>query len=87
MKNEPSGLSVEVVGGNMPIAIAFFDIDKTLAHLDVLYRDAIHMLFPEVDRDELIKNFLAGFKLGNSFREFDRMYQIYVLGKREYSDP
>lgn len=80
-------LSIRVVGGNMPIAIAFFDIDKTLAHLDILYKDAIAKLFPNEDKDELIETFLAGFKLGNSFREFDRMHSIYKEGNNKWKDP
>jgi len=82
-----SELLIRVVNENMPIAIAFFDIDKTLAHLDILYKEAIHRLFPKEDEDELIQTFLLGFKLGNSFREFDRMDNIYIYGKKEWKDP
>ncbi len=82
-----SELVIEVVGESTPIAIAFFDIDKTLAHLDILYKEAIHELFPNTDKDELISTFIAGFKLGNSFREFDRMHYIYTEGKVEWKDP
>lgn len=81
-----SSLLIRVVGGDMPVAIAFFDIDKTLAHLNILYKEAIHHLFPNEDKDELIETFLKGFKLGNSFREFDRMHSIYVDGKVEWKD-
>ncbi len=80
-------LTIQVVGGNTPVAVAFFDIDKTLAHLDILYKEAIHKLFPNEDKDELIDTFIAGFKLGNSFREFDRMHCIYVEGKKAWKDP
>ena len=82
-----SNLELAVVGDTMPIAIVFFDIDKTLAHLDLLYEQAIHELFPNVNKEELIKTFLAGFKLGNSFREFDRMCGIYIDGHADWKDP
>lgn len=80
-------IEIAVVNGDMPLAIAFFDIDKTLAHLDILYKEAIHKLFPNEDKDDLVRIFLAGFKLGNSFREFDRMCSIYIDGKKEWADP
>lgn len=80
-------IEISVVNENMPIAIAFFDIDKTLAHLDILYKEAIYKLFPDEDKEELIQTFLAGFKLGNSFREFDRMCGIYLDGIKEWIDP
>lgn len=80
-------IAVSVTGDKMPIAIAFFDIDKTLAHLDILYKEAIHQLFPNEDKYELAQTFFAGFKLGNSFREFDRMHEIYVNGVVEWKDP
>lgn len=79
-------LKIRAVDKKLPTAIAFFDIDKTLAHLDILYRDAISMIFPNEDKDELIKTFIGGFKLGNSYREFDRMHCIYVEGKSEWKD-
>lgn len=80
-------IEIAVVNGDMPLAIAFFDIDKTLAHLDILYKEAIHKLFPNENKDNLINTFLAGFKLGNSFREFDRMCGIYIDGKKEWVNP
>lgn len=80
-------IEIAVIDNNMPLAIAFFDIDKTLAHLDILYKEAIHKLFPNENKEDLIKTFLAGFKLGNSFREFDRMCGIYLDGKKEWIDP
>ncbi len=87
INNSFSDIDIEVVGESTPTAVAFFDIDKTLAHLDILYKEAIHELFPNTDKDELIKTFIAGFKLGNSFREFDRMHYIYNEGKIEWIDP
>lgn len=85
--NLKSEINIATVNNNIPIAVAFFDIDKTLAHLDILYTDAIHKIFPEEEKNELIKIFLAGFKLGNSFREFDRMCSIYLDGKKDWIDP
>jgi phosphoglycolate phosphatase-like HAD superfamily hydrolase len=80
-------ISIRIIDDVMPVAIAFFDIDKTLAHLDIVYKEAIHVLFPNEDTEELIATFLAGFRLGNSFREFDRMHCIYAEGKTEWKDP
>lgn len=82
-----AAISIHVVGGNIPVAVAFFDIDKTLAHLDILYKEAIAKIFPNKNKEELIETFLAGFKLGNSFREFDRMHSIYIDGILKWKDP
>jgi len=68
-------------------AIAFFDIDETLAHLEFIHEKAIAELFSGNDSRELIETYRAGFRLGNSFREFDRMYGIYCEGKNEWEDP
>lgn len=80
-------IKIEIMGDGMPRAVAFFDIDKTLAHLDFLYKEAINNIFPGNDADEIIETFIKGFKLGNSFREFDRMHNIYIEGKTEWKDP
>ncbi len=67
-------------------AIAFFDIDKTLAHLTSIHTQAIGTLFPDAD-PELAETYFKGFKLGNSYREFDRMHGIYVDGHTAWKDP
>ncbi len=67
-------------------AVAFFDIDETLAHLRPIYERAIPKVFPNEDPVKLFEIFYKGFKLGNSYREFDRMYQIYINKKSEWID-
>lgn len=68
-------------------ACAFFDIDGTLADLRFLHEEAIRQLFPEADPYELSEVYFAGFKLGNSFREFDRMHGIYREKRNEWKNP
>ena len=69
-------------------ALAFFDIDETLASLSFLAKPSIHKLFPqEKDADELQRVNLLGYKLGTSFREHDRLIEIYEGGHREWIDP
>jgi phosphoglycolate phosphatase-like HAD superfamily hydrolase len=80
-------IKIEIMGDGMPRSIAFFDIDKTLAHLDFLYKEAINNIFPGNNEDEIIETFIKGFKLGNSFREFDRMHSIYSEGIVKWKDP
>ncbi|MFA6520547.1 MAG: HAD family hydrolase [Candidatus Paceibacterota bacterium] len=70
-----------------PGAFAFFDIDGTLAHLSSIHGRAIAKLFPEQEPKELEATYYRGFKLGNSFREFDRMRGIYTDGHTEWKDP
>jgi len=41
-------------------------------------------LFPEEEPAELEQTYYQGFKLGNSFREFDRMRGIYIDGHIEW---
>lgn len=80
-------IQIEIMNDGKPRAMAFFDIDETLAHLDVIHGKAISKLFPEEDPKELEETYYKGFKLGNSFREFDRMRGIYVDGHMEWKDP
>jgi phosphoglycolate phosphatase-like HAD superfamily hydrolase len=80
-------LAIRINEERVPETIAFFDIDQTLAHLEPIYREAIAGIFPEVDKDELTETFVRGFKLGNSFREFDRMYHIYEKAAVSWKDP
>ncbi|MFZ2204964.1 MAG: hypothetical protein WAV23_00015 [Minisyncoccia bacterium] len=87
ISGENKEIKLEIMGDGMPRAVAFFDIDKTLAHLDFLYKEAINNIFPGNDADEIIETFIKGFRLGNSFREFDRMHNIYSEGKIEWKDP
>ena len=80
-------IKVELGPDGKPKAAAFFDIDGTLAHLKFVHGAAIQELFPGNDPEELAQTFFAGFKLGNSFREFNRMHGIYVDGHEEWKDP
>ena len=73
-----------------PIAVAFFDIDKTLAELKNIHSNAIKTLFKEVmgkEIEEIPTIYFDGFKLGNSFREFDRMNGIFVGKHYDWIDP
>jgi phosphoglycolate phosphatase-like HAD superfamily hydrolase len=88
-----SSISINVRPDNTAEAYAFFDIDGTLAHLKFIHGPAIVELFRRhqygvnEDAQELQAVYFDGFKLGNSFREFDRLIQIYVNGSSEYKDP
>jgi phosphoglycolate phosphatase-like HAD superfamily hydrolase len=80
-------IKIELMEDGRPRAMAFFDIDGTLTHLTVIHGEAIARLFPEQDPKELAETYYRGFKLGNSFREFDRMRGIYEDGHLEWKDP
>ena len=84
---EKKEIKLELMDDGKPRAMVFFDIDGTLAHLSIIHSKAIQELFPEEDPKELEEIYFKGFKLGNSFREFDRMKGIYVDGKKEWKDP
>lgn len=69
----------------------FWDLDKTLIVAEPIHAQAIERIFPEQAKDEtsrqdLHKVFFDGFTLGNSFREFDRMWRIYQAGEEKYKD-
>src|SRR3989338_431748 len=72
-------IKIELIDGR-PRGMAFFDIDGTLAHLRAIYGKTITQIFPAAEPGELAETYYRGFKLGNSFREFDRMRGIYVDG-------
>jgi len=78
---------VELLADGKPKALAFFDVDKTLVHLDPVYKEAIHELFPQdVDLDHGLKIYKAGFQLGSSWAEMVRMRGIYLEGKKHWED-
>ncbi|OHB20440.1 MAG: hypothetical protein A2939_04420 [Parcubacteria group bacterium RIFCSPLOWO2_01_FULL_48_18] len=79
-------IAVKLEKDGKPRALAFFDIDATLAELRFIYDGAIKELFPNVDPREITETFRAGWGLGNSFREFDRMQCIYEGGKESWRD-
>ncbi len=69
--------------------INFWDLDKTLLKAEPIHKKAIQKMFPEAaeaDTDELMKTFVAGWRLGNSYREWDRMHRIYAEGQIQYKD-
>lgn len=80
-------IKIELMEDGKPRAVAFFDIDGTLAHLSAIHGKAIAKLFPDQEPVELEETYYKGFKLGNSFREFDRMRGIYIDGHLEWKDP
>lgn len=83
-------ISITITEDGTPRAIAFFDIDKTLAELKNIHGQAIKALFKEVFDQEfsgIEEIYFKGFRLGNSFREFDRMNGIYADGYKEWIDP
>lgn len=43
-------IKIEIMEDGKPRAMAFFDIDGTLAHLDIIHGKAIAKLFPEEDQ-------------------------------------
>lgn len=80
-------IRIEIMEDGMPKAMAFFDIDGTLAHLSAIHSKAIQSIFPDEDPKELTDTYFKGFRLGNSYREFDRMRGIYIDGHLEWKDP
>ncbi|MEI7765257.1 MAG: HAD family hydrolase [bacterium] len=87
LSGDKEEIKIELMEDGMPRAMAFFDIDGTMAHLSIIHDQAIQKLFPEANKEELSETYYKGFKLGNSFREFDRMRGIYLNGKNEWKDP
>jgi len=83
-------ITITITEDGTPRAVAFFDIDKTLAELKNVHGQAIKALFKELldkEFDGIEEVYFKGFRLGNSFREFDRMDGIYNLGHDEWIDP
>ena len=80
-------IGIEIMGNGLPRALVFFDIDDTLAHLDFIHNKAIQKIFPNQEPEELVETYHKGFKLGNSYREFDRMRGIYLDGHLDWKDP
>lgn len=86
IKGNKKDIKIEIMEDGKPRAMAFFDIDGTLAHLDIIHSKVIAKIFPEQEPKELEATYYKGFKLGNSFREFDRMRGIYIDGHLEWKD-
>jgi len=86
VSGENKKIKIELMEDGKPRAMTFFDIDGTLAHLSIIHSKAIAKLFPDQEPKELEETYYKGFKLGNSFREFDRMRGIYIDGHVEWKD-
>ena len=85
-----SEITIKLTDDGSPLAVAFFDIDKTLAELRDIHGAAIKALFKKFFNQEfpnIEEVYFKGFRLGNSFREFDRMDGIYNLGYESWIDP
>lgn len=83
-------IPITITEDDTPRAVAFFDIDKTLAELKNIHGKAIIALLKEFfdkEFDDAPDIYFKGFRLGNSFREFDRINGIYNLGYKEWIDP
>lgn len=80
-------MKIEVDEEKKPKAVAFFDIDGTLAHLKFIHGKTIQVLYPEVEAKFLQETFYEGFRLGTSVREFHRMALIFRRGETQYQDP
>ncbi len=89
-------LPVTIGEDGTSMAVAFFDIDKTLAELKSIHGKAIKILLEEILGENIKENkeiegvesiYFDGFKLGNSFREFDRMNGIFVEKHYDWIDP
>ena len=70
----------------------FWDLDKTLLFAEPIHFAAVERIYPEFAKDEGSKKalhefYVAGFTLGNSFREWDRMRRICEEGREQYKDP
>jgi phosphoglycolate phosphatase-like HAD superfamily hydrolase len=70
----------------------FWDLDRTLLLSDPLHAKAVDQIFPEHAKDEasrreLHRVYFDGFSLGNSSREWDRMWRIYGEGQLKYKNP
>ncbi len=70
----------------------FWDLDKTLLFAEPIHFAAVEQIYPEFAKDEESKKalhefYVAGFTLGNSYREWDRMRRICEEGQSQYKDP
>ncbi|MDB4940258.1 MAG: hypothetical protein JWO40_683 [Candidatus Doudnabacteria bacterium] len=87
-EGEHAQLSIALDQDGVARRVNFWDLDKTLLRAEPIHAVAVTEIFPHVqDVDELRKIYFAGFKLGNSFREWDRMHRIYTEGQNRFKDP
>ena len=80
-------LPVKIAEDGKARAMAFFDIDGTLAELRFIHDRAISQLYPNHDPQEVAETFFNGYKLGNSYREHWRMHGIFNEGRKDWQDP
>ena len=86
-RGEQEEIAITLGPDGMPRAVAFIDIDGTLADLKFVHGEAIAKLFPDEEPEELAQTFFKGFKLGSSVFEYDRMFGIYKNGQIAWKDP
>jgi phosphoglycolate phosphatase-like HAD superfamily hydrolase len=85
---EHAQLSVALDENGVASRVNFWDLDKTLLRAEPIHAAAVVEIFLAVpDVEELRSVYFAGFKLGNSFREWDRMHRIYTDGQEQFKDP
>ena len=87
----PRKIIIKLDSDGFPKAVAFFDIDKTLAECGFIHGEAFKKLFAEIypdqDPDKLTELYLKGLHLGTTFRVFHRMIGIARDGRKEWEDP
>ncbi|MDD5489488.1 MAG: HAD family hydrolase [Candidatus Moranbacteria bacterium] len=87
----PRKIKIKLDSDGFPRAVAFFDVDKTLAECGFIHGEAFKKLFAEIypdqDPDKLTEQYLNGLHLGTTFRVFHRMIGIARDGRKEWEDP
>lgn len=91
-KWEKPQIEIKLGADGKPKALAFFDIDKTLAEFGFIHGEAFKKLFadvfPDEDPNEMTEVYLGALGLGTTYRVFDRIKRIYGAEKRaEFKDP
>ena len=89
-EHEEISVSISQEDGSLRHA-NYWDLDKTLLLAEPIHAKAVEQIFPdfardEASREELHQVYFDGFALGNSFREWDRMWRIYGEGQTKYKD-
>lgn len=87
---KPREIEIKLGPDGFPKAVAFFDIDKTLAECGFIHGEAFKKLFgekfPDQDPGKLTELYLNGLYLGTTFRVFHRMIGI-ARGRKDWEDP
>ncbi|MBI4458324.1 hypothetical protein HY633_05155, partial [Candidatus Uhrbacteria bacterium] len=88
MRGTKPALCLRVDAEDELLDAAFFDMDRTLLRLDFIYKPTLLGVFPDVaDGEALWRLHSDGFKLGTSYREFDRLHGIVRDGRDAWADP